>query len=113
MREYKDRLIEYNKTVNNAELRTLFILSFMILIRICNEREKVNLNNKEHFIRWLKMVVQLGSEKIRSKATIKKLILNDGKFTQVTLLDVNGGKIYHFFGYSILKTKRKNILIYF
>jgi len=61
----------------------------MILIRIVDEKEKKSLPNFRQFIAQLTSYFNAGSDLIKSKTHLTKLVLNQGIYSQVTLIDLN------------------------
>ncbi len=89
MSEYKTHLLKFTDLVNQRKLQNLFLLSFMTLVRIVNEREKIMIPDFQQFIKLLTKFLSEASVAIKSKTRLTKMVLKDGVYVHVTVVELN------------------------
>lgn len=89
MRQGRTELVEFNKAFQGEKHTEITTLSFMILFKILNRREKRSIFNKNDFIsEFTESFIRTAASAIKSKLCAKKLVLCDGSHSPVSLIDL-------------------------
>lgn len=89
MRRNQTELVEFNKVFQAEKHAEITTLSFMILFKILSRKERRSLFNKNDFItQFSEGYIKTAAAAIKSKLTAKKLVLCDGTYCPVSLIDL-------------------------